>query len=206
MVNSVIAAWVRWGQEQGLWEQVNLRRMLLAKLTEEELQRKHAASDHVPFRKGCPICIQSQGRQRSHWRASHTGLYSASFDIAGPFTPGRSFDPTASGRDKGTGYRYFLACAFSVPVFSEAADAGSSEVPPKEEGPTTPKVPKARDEREVSATPEEPPDSDLDEDLAALFDGVEALALEPDPEGLGGSKQYVFGLVLNDQRVRTSPL
>ena len=29
---------------------------------------------------------------------------------------GRSFDPVSSGRDKGLGYRYFLACAFSVPL------------------------------------------------------------------------------------------
>ena len=28
---------------------------------------------------------------------------------------GTSFDPEASGRDKGTGYRYFLACSYAVP-------------------------------------------------------------------------------------------
>ena len=58
-VTLVIRAWVQWGREQGLWQEVGVRRLLLAKLTEGEMQRKHADNDHAPFRKGCPICIQS---------------------------------------------------------------------------------------------------------------------------------------------------
>ena len=76
--------------------------------------------------------------------------------------------------------------------FSEAADAGSGEVPPEEEGPSKPTAPKVRDERATSAAPDAPADTDLDEDLATLFDGVEALVLEPHPEGLGGSKAVRF--------------
>ena len=78
--------------------------------------KRHVGNDHIPFRKGCPVCIQAQGRQRSHWRSSVTSVYSLSCDIAGPFKDGLGFDPVASGRDKGRGYRYFLAAAYSVPV------------------------------------------------------------------------------------------
>ena len=67
------------------------------------------------------MCIASQGRQRSHWRSSCTTVHSASFDLAGPFVPGRAFDPIASGRDRGQGYKYFLACAFTMPVTASAA-------------------------------------------------------------------------------------
>ena len=113
---AVQAAWCSWKREQGEQGVVEERKLWLAKLTEDEMFQRHVGNDHVPFRKGCPVCIAAQGRQRSHWRAAVTGLYSASFDLAGPFVDGRSFDPVASGRDKGRGYRFFLACAFTVPV------------------------------------------------------------------------------------------
>ena len=116
LTRCVLEAWILWGQEQGLWSEVQDRRAYVLKLTEQEMQRRHENQDHVPFRKGCPVCIGAQGRQRSHWRASVKAVYSASFDIAGPFKPGRSFDATVSGRDKGGGYKYFLACAFMVPL------------------------------------------------------------------------------------------
>ena len=41
-----------------------------------------------PLPEGCPACVAAQGRQRSHWRASVKSVYSASFDIAGPFVKG----------------------------------------------------------------------------------------------------------------------
>ena len=80
------------------------------------MRRRHEAQDHVPYRKGCPICVAAQGRQTSHRRAAVVGVYAASFDIAGPFISGRSFDPVSSGRDRGLGYKYFLACAFTIPL------------------------------------------------------------------------------------------
>ena len=95
------------------------RRALLAKLTEEESLRRHRANDHIPFRRGCGDCIAAQGRQRSHWRSRITTLYSLSVDIAGPFKDGRSFDPIASGRDRGRGYKYFIAAAYSIPLSPE---------------------------------------------------------------------------------------
>ena len=91
------------------------RRVVLRKLTEEESYARHVAQDHVPYRKGCPICIGAQGRQRSHWRSSFPGVHSLSVDVAAPLIPGRSWDVEASGRDKGQGYRFFLACAYTIP-------------------------------------------------------------------------------------------
>ncbi|CAE7203000.1 true, partial [Symbiodinium sp. CCMP2456] len=44
-----------------------------------------------------------------------SGVHSLSVDISGPFIKGRSYDVEASGRDKGDGYRYFLAGAYTIP-------------------------------------------------------------------------------------------
>ena len=110
------AGLVALGKEQGLWLEVAGRKALLARLTQEEAWVRHRANDHVPYRKGCPVCVAAQGRQRSHRRADFQGVFSASFDVAGPFVSGRSFDPVSSGRDRGLGYKYFLACAFTVPL------------------------------------------------------------------------------------------
>ena len=117
------------GCVQGAWERCRRSRLeigdlgerqaLLAKLTEEESLRRHRANDHIPFRTGCVECIAAQGRQRSHWRSQITTLYSLSVDIAGPFRDGRSFDPISSGRDRGRGYKYFIAAAYSIPLNPE---------------------------------------------------------------------------------------
>eukprot|EP00439_Symbiodinium_sp_Y106_P058360 s2446_g8.t1 len=108
-------AWVLWKWERAKQEEVRERKAILKKLTEEEAYALHVKNDHVPYRKGCPICISAQGRQRSHWRSGFPGVHSLSVDIAGPLIPGRSWDVEASGRDKGGGYRYFLACAYTIP-------------------------------------------------------------------------------------------
>ncbi|CAE7787133.1 RE1 [Symbiodinium sp. CCMP2592] len=97
-------------------DEVAERRVLLRKLTESERYALHVARDHSTYLKGCPVCIQAQGRRRSHWRSSFPSVHSASFDLAGPFIAGQSFDPVASGRDKGGGYRYFLTCSYAVPT------------------------------------------------------------------------------------------
>ena len=123
-------AWRRWGIEQGLWPEVVERQCLLARLTEEELTRRHVANDHTPFKKGCPVCIAAQGRQRSHWRSQHRAVYSLSCDLAGPYVSGQSYDPVASGRDTGKGYKYFLAGAFTLPLPTAMAGSVESERPP----------------------------------------------------------------------------
>ena len=115
LLRVVQGAWCRWCALGCQVAEASERRLWLSKLTAEELYARHVANDHVPYLKGCPDCIRAQGRQRSHWRGSFTGIHSASFDIAGPFVPGQAFNPEVSGRDKGGGYRYFLACAYSVP-------------------------------------------------------------------------------------------
>ena len=124
----VRCAWGLWFREQEKQSDVEERRVFLARLTEAERIQRHERNDHVPFRRGCPVCLGAQARQRSHW-ASCTNVHSLSCDIAGPFKNGRSYDPTASGRDRGGGYRYFLAFAFTVPIFPVGAGVGLIEDP-----------------------------------------------------------------------------
>ena len=83
LTSRVLQAWVAWGREQGLWSEVEGRKAMLAKSTQEESWKRHRANDHVPYRKGCPVCVAAQGRQRSHRRSEVQGVFSASFDVAG---------------------------------------------------------------------------------------------------------------------------
>ena len=172
-----------------MWEEVSSRQSFLRRLTDQEPWRRHQEQDHIPFRRGCPVCVASQGRQRSHWRASVTGVYALSVDIAGPFKPGRSWDPTASGRDRGLGYKYFLASAFSIPLAPTSED--------KAGGPGT--------EAKPGVEPGDAPDEMYLPDMAELFGdddepelvsaGVEGPSLKvverrfrhklPEPEGPG---------------------
>ena len=124
----VQASWSRWYAENGVEADAEARQIMLARMSAEKRWQLHEANDHVPYMRGCPVCIASQGRQRSHWRSSCTSVHSASFDLAGPFVPGRAFDPIASGRDRGQGYKYFLACAFTMPVTASAASEAAGPV------------------------------------------------------------------------------
>ena len=134
---SVLRAWHHWESEHASGEEVQVRQHLLAKMTEEEAMKRHVANDHTPFKKGCAVCIAAQGRQRSHWRSKHKGVYSLSCDLAGPYVLGQGYDPVASGRDKGHGYRYFLACAFTLPLWggTEAPVTGTGPSPGHETDP-----------------------------------------------------------------------
>ena len=194
LTSRVVAAWRAWKQENGLWPEAGARRLLLNKLTEEEAMKRHEASDHSPFRRGCPVCVASQGRQRSHWRASFAGLYSLSVDIAGPFKPGRFWDPVASGRDKGLGYRYFLAAAFTIPLkFGEESPKGATEEPIAEIRPDSSEPPEVL----VLERPEGPMDGDIPS-MEELFgdDG------EVDPVGAAPGSETVLRAVSHRFRVK----
>ena len=143
----------------------------MSKLTEQEAQSLHERNDHVPYRRGCEICISSQGRQRAHWRKSFTNIYSANFDLAGPFVSGRSFDPVASGRDRGLGYRYTLVCAYTIPDLARSAqqedglDLGVYQTTPDppELEPADLEVMKDLDELQCSFDP-----SEIDDDFVGV--------------------------------------
>ena len=176
---AIKTSWKAWKEEGLRAAEIAERRVLLSKLTEAESYARHVANDHVPFRKGCPVCVGAQGRRRAHWRTSHPGVHSASFDLAGPFLDGLGYDPEASGRDRGRGYRYFLACSYTVPGRYEpllAKDADCPEYAPSEPG---------------EVLEEEPRDI---EDLV-LFGDLEAL-----PESVGDSRIFVKVV---DRRVRS---
>ena len=119
LMGCVLKVWEQWRRLKLVVRDPSARQAMLSKLTEEESLRRHRANDHIPFRKGCVDCIAAQGRQRSHWRSQITTLYSLSVDLAGPFSDGRSFDPISSGRDRGRGYKYFVAAAYSIPLNPE---------------------------------------------------------------------------------------
>ena len=152
LLHLVQKAWLMWKWEQERHAEVKERRLILKKLTEEEAYKRHLERDHVPYRKGCPICIQAQGRQRAHWRSGFPDMHSLSVDLAGPFVSGQSWDVEASGRDRGRGYKYFLACAYAVPtkyspaavLEDETAEYAPSEcgellqLPPEDEGTSSP--------------------------------------------------------------------
>ena len=60
--------------------------------------------------------------------------------------PGQAFNPEVSGRDKGEGYRYFLACAYTVPCDYRPevpGDEAPKGVPLLESSETSEKAPAA---------------------------------------------------------------
>ncbi|CAE7427987.1 GIP [Symbiodinium sp. CCMP2592] len=135
LCNLVQRSWVLWKWEQSRADEVRERQVVLRKLSEEESYKRHVQQDHVPYRKGCPVCIQAQGRQRSHWRSGFPGVHSLSADVAGPLISGLSWDVEASGRDKGKGYCYFLAFAYAIPstFVTESPDTSEGSDPVPEE-------------------------------------------------------------------------
>ena len=137
LIRIVRGLWGSWRNKCLRADEISERKALLRKMTEEQSYQAHVQNDHSPYRRGCPVCITSQGRQRSHWRSSFPEVHSASFDIAGPFVPGQSYDVEASGRDLGLNYRYFLACAYAIPEkYKPEGDGleGCSEYEPSECG------------------------------------------------------------------------
>ena len=84
---------------------------LMALSTKEQIEladwQYHINNGHVPFRRDCYQCQESQGRDRQRRRVETPQGYTLNFDISGPYEAG--FDQR-QGR-----YKYFLAASFSVP-------------------------------------------------------------------------------------------
>ena len=168
LAQAVRQAWDQWRQEQSAPEEILQRQILLKAMTAEQRHQCHLRNDHVPFQKGCPVCVAAQGRQRSHRRQAVTGVYGASFDIAGPFVPEQGFDAVSSGRDLGHGYKYFLACAYSIPISLNARPSSPCKKPPDSEEPQG---------SQDCVVPEESLDAFLKDDMDQT-DGLEPLSSE----------------------------
>ena len=136
LVGAVKQSWIHWRAEQSQQSLIEERKAHLHKVTKSDLLARHIANDHVPYRKDCSVRVAAQGRQRMHRRSQAKGVYAVSFDLAGPFSPGLGYDTTASGRDRHQGYRYFLACAFTIPVPTDGVDP-STAPPPSTSAPCT---------------------------------------------------------------------
>ncbi|CAE7203184.1 GIP, partial [Symbiodinium sp. CCMP2456] len=134
LLRVVQGAWTQWTSEVSRSDEAVERQALLKRLSEAESYARHVARDHSPFRKGCPICIMSQGRRRSHWRTSHPVVHALSADIAGPFRAGQSYDEEASGRARHGGYRFFLACSYTVPQSFDFPDKEGTKLSEGGEG------------------------------------------------------------------------
>ena len=106
LLRVVQGAWCSWCALGCRSEEVSERKAWLAKVVSDEAYAKHVSNDHIPYLKGCPVCIRAQGRQRSHWRSGFPGVHSASFDIAGRLCPARPlirrFQDVIKGRGTGT--------------------------------------------------------------------------------------------------------
>ena len=76
LLRVVQGAWCSWCALGRRSEEVSERKAWLAKVVSDEAYAKHVSNDHIPYLKGCPVCIRAQGR-RSHWRSGFPGVHSA---------------------------------------------------------------------------------------------------------------------------------
>ena len=87
----------------------------MRKLTAEQGWRLHVQRDHVPFRKDCEYCVMMMGTGKQHRRTKQKSAYVLSVDVGGPMRA-RSKDT------HGTGYKFFLAAAYTRPQFPDQED------------------------------------------------------------------------------------
>ena len=119
------AAWATWAPglvrilQQGWREHCRLshaQRDLVSSAQQAQLcalspeWQAHFASDHIPYRRDCEVCIQAASRDRSHFKQDSPPMYTLSTDIAGPFSP---------GVDVGSTKRYFMVFSMRLPVGSD---------------------------------------------------------------------------------------
>ena len=86
--------------------------MELRKLTKEQGWKLHIQRDHVPFRQDCEQCVMALGTGRPHRRTKQKSAYVLSVDIGGPMR-------VKSKDAHGSGYKFFLAAAYTKPRFDD---------------------------------------------------------------------------------------
>ncbi|CAE7777630.1 GIP [Symbiodinium sp. KB8] len=87
----------------------------LQRMTAEQGWRLHVQRDHVPFRKDCEYCVMMMGTGKQRRRTKQKSAYVLSVDVGGPMRV-RSKDT------HGSGYRFFLAAAYSRPMYRDQPD------------------------------------------------------------------------------------
>lgn len=90
-----------------------------------EQWRRHFEADHLPARRDCKFCVQSQARSKAHRRISHPQAFTLSLDLSGKLSPGT--DQCPSGKKKG---QYILIGVYTFPVTGN----GKSLIPCPGEG------------------------------------------------------------------------
>ena len=84
----------------------------LKRLTKEQSWKLHIARDHVPYRRDCEQCVMMLGTGRPHRRTKQKSAYVLSVDVGGPMR-------VKSKDAHGSGYKYFLAAAYTKPRFED---------------------------------------------------------------------------------------
>ena len=84
----------------------------LRRLTKEQGWKLHIQRDHVPFRKDCEQCVMALGTGRPHRRTKQKSAYVLSVDTGGPMR-------VKSKDAHGSGYKFFLAAAYTKPRFAD---------------------------------------------------------------------------------------
>ena len=82
------------------------------RITPAEWER-HAANNHIPYRRDCAVCVHGAGVGRRHAGVAHPDAYCMSADVAGPIrTPSR--DPESRNHKPAT-FKYFLSVSYRFP-------------------------------------------------------------------------------------------
>ena len=88
----------------------------------EDLFRKHCLAGHRPWRSDCAACIDAMAHIRPHRRMKFSRVCGMNIDVLGPHR-------TLGAEDQDVAKpRYFIACAYTFPVFKKSA-SGSEEGP-----------------------------------------------------------------------------
>ena len=90
----------------------------IRKMTKEQGWRLHLLRDHVPFRRDCEQCVMSLGTGRQHRRVKQRSAHVLSVDVGGPMR-------VKSKDAHGSGYKFFLAAAYSMPRFPDVEEAAN---------------------------------------------------------------------------------
>ncbi|CAE7227612.1 unnamed protein product [Symbiodinium necroappetens] len=76
---------------------------------------------------GTRAWVMWKWEQSKQEEVNERSLHSLSVDVAGPFISGQSWDVESSGRDRGQGYRYFLAFSYAIPNGYVPVEVGSGD-------------------------------------------------------------------------------
>eukprot|EP00439_Symbiodinium_sp_Y106_P057653 s1399_g8.t1 len=103
----------------------------LSSLSNKELEqwKAHVKNNHLPYRRDCRTCVETNGTGRRHTRVKTPSSYCLSLDVCGPFRQ-RGVDPDHAD------YRFALVGAYVIPkLYDEVRDGGPHNDEVRDGGP-----------------------------------------------------------------------